>query len=318
MFLQRLPLLLLWATFAWAQTEAPIPECRSPWLPLQTGNYWVYSTDSRFTTRQHHTLSVLGPYERAGRVYCQLEDRRGNSTISRLIRADEQGRLYEFNSVSAGRIQENLLLDPSQGQQSPYQGPLNVSAAAIQFDGGAALLRIRYVYVLGVGMVSQSETVNAGSSGGFSSGETLLEARIGEKTYRAPLGNDPQLSLAADSTFANCAIPCYYVACGLGSPVDPANTLKPCLRTRLQVSQAPPGASLVLDLFQDQSIYQARFPLSGADWVGFESIPFYTQARIGAPVTLLDRGSYNISLSLEDASGRPISVQWLRKVFNLP
>jgi hypothetical protein len=34
----------------------------------------------------------------------------------------------------------------------------------------------------------------------------------------------------------NCAIPCYYAACGIGSPVDPPDAYKPCVRTRIEAA----------------------------------------------------------------------------------
>jgi hypothetical protein len=311
MFFERLPILVFVASVALAQ-QIPA-ECSSPWLPLQTGNYWLYSSDSRFTTRQHHTLRVLGPYELAGRVYCQLEDRTGDSLSHRFLRVDAQGRIYQY---FVGAIAETLLLDPSQAQDLPYQGPLNLEGKLIQFNGVNPFLRTRYEFAAGVGLVSLLESLIAGSSGGFSFSETLLEAKIGDKIYRTPLGDDPQLSLSTDSIFANCAIPCYYAACGLGSPVDPPRTIKPCLRTRMQVSRAPAGAALVLELRRNDSVYRSRFALLMEDTVFFDSVPFYTQSRIGAPVTLLESGEYVLSLSLEDASGTVIQSLALRKKFS--
>ena len=40
----------------------------------------------------------------------------------------------------------------------------------------------------------------------------------------------------------NCAIPCYFAACGLAGPVDPPGTYKPCARAR--VASASPSATV--------------------------------------------------------------------------
>jgi hypothetical protein len=316
MFLRLLPLLLFSALLAWGQSSSPIPECSSPWLPLQTGNYWIYSMDTRFVTRLHHTLRVLGPYEQAGKIYCQLEDRNGDSLSHRFLRVDAQGRIYQLNTLSADA--ETLLLDPSHAQDATYEGPLGLDGRFILFNGVNPFIRARYEYASGVGMLSLTESIIAGSSGGFSRSETLLEAKIGDRVYRAPLSSDPQVSLSTDATFGNCAIPCYYAACGLGSPVDPPRTIKPCLRVRMQVSHAPPGANLILDLSSTNSLYQTRIPLASADGVTFSSLPFYQQERVGAALQLFESGEYTITLGLEDASGKLLTGHAVRKTFTRP
>jgi hypothetical protein len=83
-----------------------------------------------------------------------------------------------------------------------------------------------------------------GSSGGFVESYTLVHARIaGDLVFSAPA---PSLELTGESRdldvtgghVTNCAIPCYYVACGLGSPVDPPGTYKPCFQARVRLQEA--------------------------------------------------------------------------------
>ena len=59
--------------------------CQSEWLPLHTGNYWVYRII-------HSTHRVLGPYELDGRVWCQIEAAPANY----LLRADAEGRILRL------------------------------------------------------------------------------------------------------------------------------------------------------------------------------------------------------------------------------
>jgi len=74
-------LLLLLSLSVTAKAEAD-PACKSPWLPLDTGNYWVYRQDTRLETGAHLTVRVLGPYELDGQVWCQLESRYANPTFA--------------------------------------------------------------------------------------------------------------------------------------------------------------------------------------------------------------------------------------------
>ena len=63
------------------------------------------------------------------------------------------------------------------------------------------------------------DTSRGGSYGGFSSSQTLIKSWVDGKLYRSADAAQPVVQLELSGKFRNCAVPCYYVACGLGSPV---------------------------------------------------------------------------------------------------
>jgi hypothetical protein len=285
----------------WFCQSAIANDCVSDWLPLHTGNYWVYRTDSRFATAQHLTIRVLGPYEFDQKVYCQIE----HPSQNYLLRVDAQGRIFRRSFSSPT---DDLLLDPANLTPTAITSPLGFTAPAISNETSLTLLRESSTYAKAIGLVASRTTLLGGSNGGFASGQVLIEAQIDGKLYRET--STPSLTLDLSPDFRNCAVPCYYAACGLGSPVDQPNTFKPCLEARLQATQLPTGSSLALSISSTEGIlrHQQQIPLNQPNPVLYRSLPFYDQSSVGQPVRLFPAGSYLITLTALDPDGKPLAT----------
>lgn len=295
------PLLLI-CLCAIAKAEAD-PACRSEWLPLEAGNYWVYRSDSRFVSGSYRTVRVLGPYELDGQVWCQLED---------------SGRSYFLRSALDGLIltrgvnnsAETVYLDPRGLTSRAFTSPLGFSAQAIDIVTSSLFNRNTVTYASGIGKVTSVSTITTGSNGGFSEGDMLVEASVGGKTYRSHARGQAEISLDLNDTFANCAVPCYYAACGIGSPVDPPNAIKPCLGARAAGSDIANNSLLQLTVADSSgtTVFDKRVPLYGGSLAHYESLPFYSQGFVGTPITLFAPGDYYVTLWLIDPSGKLIAA----------
>ncbi len=289
--------LLLTCLCATAKAEAD-PACRSEWLPLETGNYWVYQSSTRFVTNSFHTLRVLGTYELSGQVWCQMED------AGRLffLRTDKEGRIFQRSLQSAA---ESIYLDPRGLKPYTLTSNLGFTAQAIDYSPSASLSRDTSTYASGLGRTSSSSFIATGSNGGFSGSDSLLEMRISDKIYRV-IPTPPEITLSLDPSFANCAIPCYYAACGIGSPVDPPMALKPCLGARTAGTNLPGNSLLRLSIADATGTtrYEQYIPKAAGASVQFISLPFYYQERTGTPITLFPPGDYIVTLWLLDPAGK--------------
>ena len=101
-----------------------------------------------------------------------------------------------------------------------------------------------------IGLTDLTYTVIAGSSGGFGFGYSLIRARIkGKLVYddtpslSLSLGVESQQLTLRPGLVPNCAVPCYFAACGLVPGADPPNTFKPCIRTELTLNTPAPDAT---------------------------------------------------------------------------
>ncbi len=72
---------------------------------MDTGNYWVHSSSSRFVTNSFHTMRALGPYELAGQVWCQMDDAGPNY----FLRVDEAGKIFQRDLQGTA---ETVVLNP--------------------------------------------------------------------------------------------------------------------------------------------------------------------------------------------------------------
>lgn len=289
--------LLLTCLCATAKADVD-PSCRSEWLPLETGNYWVYQSSSRFVTNSFHTLRVLGPYELDGQVWCQLED------AGRLffLRTDAEGRILQRSLQSAA---ESVYLDPRGLKPYTLNSKLGFTAPAIDYNPAASLSRDTSTYASGFGKITSTSFITTGSNGGFSSSDTLLEMRISDTLYRLT-PTLAEITLTLDPSFANCAVPCYYAACGIGSPVDPPMTVKPCLGARTAGSNLPANSLLLLSIADAVGTikYQQYIPKAAGASVQFISLPFYYQTFTGTPITRFEPGIYTVTLWLLDPTGK--------------
>jgi hypothetical protein len=236
------------------------PASAGSYLPLDVANEWVYRADSRFGTALYQTRRVERADVINGTLYFVISFRSGAPNFPNAMgtvtevpyRTDALGRVFYLTSSNT----EQLLFDPAGATSGalykvlntgqPTQSAVGNFADALNYDWFNVLTDERGTYARGVGFITSSEQMLTGSSGGFVQSYTLVQARIaGNLVFSTPA---PSLELTAESRdldvtgghVTNCAIPCYYAACGLGSPVDPPGTYKPCFqaRARLQESMA--------------------------------------------------------------------------------
>lgn len=240
--------------------SVPVPSAlsASSYFPLDVGDEWVYRVDNRFGTAIYETRRAERAEMIDGTLYYIVSSSTGPTSITPALppteiayRIDDQGRVFFLNQQGG----EQLLLDPTgttsgallkvltKGQ--PVQTTVGNFADALTYDLFNALLDERGTYARGIGFVSSSEQLLTGSSGGFVEGYNLVYARIaGNLVFAAPAA---ALELTTESrdldvsghNVTNCAIPCYYAACGLGSPVDPPGTYKPCIQARVRMEESP-------------------------------------------------------------------------------
>lgn len=243
---------------------------------------------------------MLGPYDLDGQIWCEIEA----ATANYLVRVDADGRILQRSFSSPTEI---ILLDPSGLKPHPLTSTLGFTAPAIDYVNRQTLNTANSTYARGIGRNSSSVQQLGGSSGGFSSSETLVEASINGKLYRLADAAQPSVDLDLAENFRNCAVPCYYVACGLGSPVDPPNANKPCLEARIGASNLESNSNLVLSISsaKGQLRHEQSIPTSNSQPVLYHSLPFYDQRFIGSPITLFPPGDYFITVTALDPNGKP-------------
>lgn len=296
--------------------QVPAALAAGSYLPLQVGNQWLYRVNDRLTTSHYLEWRVTRAELINGKGwfvlssgYTEFPDRSETR-----VRNDEQGRLLALNAQG----QETVWLDPTAmpdpsplyviETRGPYQGPLGSFSDALNYAIRTVFTVERGVFVRGLGRVGYSRTMLTGSSGGFLDGGDLVYARIAGKLFFAT--SVVSLELAAEKTelpvstggVTNCALPCYFAACGLGSPVDPPGTYKPCFQARMRL-QMVASATINLELVNaaDQVVFQTSLPITLSaetpDAALARQIPLYS-----APNQPFPPGIYRLRAFVRDDS----------------
>ena len=182
---------------------------------------------------------------------------------------DSAGRIFRRVLSPSGQAQVQLWLDPTVSPEpsaalkissrSAFSGPIGDFAGAVNYNLQTGLTLELGSWVRGLGFARSSPIIEAGSSGGFSESYELVYANLGGQLVFATPAQS--LALSAESTaldvtghhVTNCAVPCYFAACGLAPGGDPAGTYKPCFAVSLRVadgrlSDSNQSAQVVLDL----------------------------------------------------------------------
>ena len=283
------------------------------YFPLQVGNRWVYRSNTRQVTATHFTRTVMRSEQIDGQTYYVLDNPETR------LRTDAEGRIYRLTGS-----REELLLDPNMPPRAgailtvtarpsqtdtpfgPFPGSVSYQAfiGALRFETGS--------YVRGLGLISYSANMVSGSSGGFTDGAELVEARIAGKLYfRNPA---PAIYLAAEKTLlevanrqaTNCAVPCYFVACGLTPGADPPGTYKPCFESRIGVERAPAGSSIELTLHDASGVARFRVTIPAgdpSDFLAYQQVPLYSQ-----PNQPFAAGLYRLGGRLLDGAGAELAA----------
>jgi hypothetical protein len=294
-----------------AGSVLPAELSAAPYFPLRVGNQWVYRTNNRAVTSAYTVWRVKSAARIAGQVYFVLEQGIGGNLL--LLRPDDQGRVYQLGR----ELQEVLWFDPNSRSgagviqvqsHASFRGPIGSFEDALFFQQFDPLLISSGFLVRGVGLVSRQTQMISGSSGGFAESLELVEARIDDHIRYATAA--VSVGLAVESVdldvsgkrVTNCAIPCYFTACGLVPSTDPPNTYKPCFQTRVRLEGPPRDVTVGVDLLSasDTVVMHAEQVLTvppDGDAAAFMQMPLYTQPN--QPVAA---GAYRVRATAESSS----------------
>jgi hypothetical protein len=159
--------------------------------------------------------------------------------------------------------------------------------------------------------------METGSSGGPTLIRTLIEAEVAGAIRFPALEASMELGMeslslnASGKQVTNCAVPCYFVACGLAPGADPAGTYKPCARARVALRNWPVGQSRTVRLQllapDGSAAFDQTFTMDSAagESVSFVRVPLYS-----APNQPLPAGAYQLSVkSADGAAQSSLTVQ---------
>lgn len=248
------------------------------YFPLQTGNSWIYRQSTRTVTSSYLIRTITHTEELGGKTYYAVS---GGGSVALRLRGDADGRLWRFTGTASSPSEE-LLLPSAATRITPYQGPLGSFDDAVTVTGGDPLLRTEDVYVRGIGPVRSESRLLTGSSGGFTSGLELVEARLdGGLRLLLPM---PRLSISVERTsldvtgrnVTNCAVPSYCVAC-FGDP-----RYRPCARARLEAG-ASATYTVDLELVDAGGQVAFRAPAIGpqtSDLLAYVQLQLYSQPDV--------------------------------------
>jgi len=269
------------------------------WWPLDVGNEWHFRLNSRAVTGAHTVWRVARKERIDGLDWSVLDP---GPTGPAYLRADADGRIYRL--PANGR--EELLVDPLGWTNGTWvvggRNPQGVTLAGtfpeeLIWRGPIIGLGMESGRLgRGVGPTYFQTNVIAGSSGGFGSGLTLLEAVIGGARI---VPNYPRVELSLETqsvdygsrSARNCAIPCYFVAC-FGA--DPPTAYKPCMEASVRggagrLALLDPAGGTVFETVAD----------------GWVRIPLYRE-----PATLLPAGKYSVKATVNGAAVTlPLDIQ---------
>jgi hypothetical protein len=272
------------------------------YFPLAVGNTWVYKYNDRSVTASYLIQAITGTQTAGSMIYFVLTQTSPAQTTTMLLRGDDNGVIWQ--STSSG---DQVYLDPNAPgtQQVGYAGPLGSFSNAVMPPAQviASLNRVTSIFVRGIGLVNQQSNLMEGSSGGFNSGFDLVDVRVDGVHLSVPA---PKLSLAIEATdldlthqlAPNCAVPCYFVACGLVVGTDPPNTYRPCAQARIDSFASQPGYTVLLQLLSPAGT--SLFQSSAAAGLDYIRIPLYIPTT-GNGFTLLPPGDYTLSATLRAA-----------------
>lgn len=261
----------------------------SSYFPLAVGNQWVYRIDSRAVTADYVTWRVTGVEEIDGLMWFVMKP-----GPAEWLRQDEQGRIWTRTVLPAG-VRQELWLDPVENR-----GKLIIQ----NFSTGGLQDRITYrtadafspesgTLERGFGLTGNSVTLNSGSSGGFVSSLKLLYVQINSGQTQPFSELKPAMELGVEAFefdvsgqgATNCAIPCYFVACGIAG-ADPPGTYKPCFQARLRISGENRGPALwqLLDSAGRQ-VFERQLPVPEEleESILFRQIPLYGPGNVSFP-----------------------------------
>jgi hypothetical protein len=276
------------------------------YFPLAVGNTWVYKYNDRTITASYVVTTISGTQMVGGQTYYVLtQTAPGPAVTLMLLRGDNNGVIWQ--STANG---DQVYLDPSAPgvQQTAYAGPLGTFSDAVappaQTMGG--LILTSSIFVRGLGLANSQSTMLSGSSGGFTQGLDLVDVRVDGIHLSVPA---PKIGLSIESTALNltgqqapnCAVPCYFVACGLVPGADPPGTYRPCAQSRIDTSAAA-GYTVLLQLVDPHgsTVFQNSTEVDSTTSLNYVRLPLYTGSQNS--FTLLPPGDYKLLGSIASGS----------------
>ena len=291
------------------------------YFPLEVGNRWIYRYSDRFLTANHRVRWIDRTQEEAGQIWFVLRDQiaPGTAVSESLWRTDSAGRIYRRRNNRS-----ELFLDPSLNPDPTALGQVQQRNLTLNTIFGRLSNGLNYIVrdvggtesgtlVRGLGPLSIGETMAGGSSGGFFRAIELVEAVIaGKVRFSAPangldLSPESQIQDLIGRKARNCALPCYFAACGLGGGApDPPGTYKPCMFTRIKLENAS-ARSISLELLNsaNEAVYSVSRPLAANphEQLWFETIPLYR-----APSVILAPGLYQLRATVKSEQGETLNI----------
>jgi hypothetical protein len=271
------------------------------YFPLDVGDRWVYRIDDRFNTASYQTWRVDRMATFNGTTYSVIAiEGPGGLLGESWFRADGTGKVYVLTATG-----DAVFLDPTGQSASPvlrlspakgaYTAPgIGIFPDTLSYSNLFSALSVENgVLARGLGLLTSTTDMLTGSSGGFTQGRTLVEAVVaGGIHFPAPvasvqLGMESLNLNVSGQKVTNCAVPCYFAACGLVPGADPPGTYKPCAQARVGLANWPAGASRVVRVQFvapdgttpfDQTLNLDSAP---ADSVIFVQVPLYSVPNVG-------------------------------------
>jgi hypothetical protein len=267
------------------------------YFPLAVGNTWIYKYNNRFVTGDYVVYSITDTEIIGGQTYYVLSyiETAIPATLA-LLRVGANGIVYQ--NVKGV---DQAYFDPSAAQRTGYSGPLGSFDDALQVAPPDLFVKTTSTYVRGIGLVNARSTSLTGSNGGFLDGLDLIDVRVDGIHLSVPA---PNIGLSIENTdldltnqlVPNCAVPCYYPACGIGSPYDQPGVYRPCAQTRIETSSTA-GYTVLLQLLDPTGtvLFENSTPALTATTLDYIRLPLYTQTgSYNPPFTLLPPGDYKL------------------------
>jgi hypothetical protein len=271
------------------------------YFPLAIGNTWVYKENNRYATATYLSWSITGTQVVNGQTYYVLAQISPSALAPTpspiaLLRSGANGVIYQ--STASG---ETVYLDPgaSGTMHAGYSGLLGVFTDVIQPLGTSIPLSTA-MYARGLGMVYSEQGAYGGSDGGFLQSLDLIDVRVDGVHLSVPA---PKIALAIEQTdldltnqhAPNCAVPCYYVACGIGGgPSDPPGFYRPCAQIRIDTEVVPQGYTVLAELLDSSGtpVFKSNPPAG----LAYLQVPLYTSPSLNSSsLTMLPAGNYTLT-----------------------
>jgi hypothetical protein len=287
------------------------------YFPLDVGDRWVYWIDDRVITGTYQAWRIDRQAIQNGATYSVMAiEGPGTIYAEYWFRADSAGRVYILSGDK-----DLLFLDPTAqptsganlvtGQRGPATSAFGTFPDTIAYRNQMGLLLETGTLARGIGLLSSLTVLQTGSSGGLTQSRTLVEASLAGGIHFSPPA--PSLQFGIESLtlnvsakqVTNCAVPCYFAACGFAPGGDPPNTYKPCAQARVELANWPAGQSRAVRLqlvASDATVaYDQTLTLDNApgESVAFIHVPLYS-----APNQPLPPGAYQFTAKASDGTAQ--------------